>query len=568
MSREESVATRDESLDVSKLFESMKGSDNDELENVEVGVSPLDRVANRERGLQISNFSSDGPVHAHGSMTDEKMEGAQKTIAEMNEMIEKAKAVTILSEKPKTAEELVGVIDALDEMDMDAIRRIQAMSGKDIPNAVKENELLGSDVSSDSTVIDESGQDVNSMFTSRQNKPAITVAEVPENQTSGQNEDGVASVSQVIIDKMDTAGESRVIDFTPDEREKLNESEVIELVSVKRLNINIDNIRKPTEIFMSEYKTNMYNAIAESVNMTFTASRFRGNIRGMTFGEYLDIALSAETTEVDKMNKRFTVIYNIMTSTSVRPFVDYDDFLRRFAYADVQLAVYAAYIATNPEVLSTSLRCGKDTCKAPFDVSYKPRNLLRVERLSEYYREIMEKVANASGEVANKLHDESAVFNRSVIELPSTGIGIECGLRSCYEIIHSVLPYQNDMEKRFNELYPDDVNKTRQIISYVFNYISAIYIKDDNGEYTQRVDDLETMVDIIYNLPVVDYNIILAIMNQAEEDYAIAFGVVNVECPKCHTKTAFVPVDIDNEVFQSFQALGSMQVDKKTLPRF
>ena len=115
--------------------------------------------------------------------------------------------------------------------------------------------------------------------------------------------------------------------------------------------------------------------------------------------------------------------------------------------------------------------------------------------------------------------------------------------------------------------HPDDINHVHEIIALATNYISALYFMDENGDYTIREDNIESIVDFLYDIPMSDYEIISNIMTITDEDYMYGFGVPNVVCPACGNVTKLVDVDIDNEVFRQFQEQGSTKINKETLPR-
>ncbi len=69
----------------------------------------------------------------------------------------------------------------------------------------------------------------------------------------------------------------------------------------------------------------------------------------MSYGEYQDVALSMENITTDVYHKRLSVIYNCMTNISTGPFESFDDFLHKFAFSDMDLALYGLFVATESE---------------------------------------------------------------------------------------------------------------------------------------------------------------------------------------------------------------------------
>lgn len=565
--------TQNPNLDVADLFNKAKGNTNVSNPSVEptpavVNKTPLQMMLEKQQsGTIIKNNNDDGPKRG-GSMTDERVEAVERTMSEMDELAEKARKVSI-TRKPTSDIEMAALIDNLDKLDSDDLQRANDVQGANHQNIVKEDDVMGADISADTVIANGDGTiDKSGLFVPRaaadEAREKITKNEPEKRVTPAKESD---TVSVTINKEAVKDGDRSVVEFTDEEREKLSTAKKIELITVNTININTGKVRRPDENFLQNYATTAHKAIGTSAIMTFVASRFRATLRGLTFGEYVDLALSTEITEVETLNKKLSVLYSAIINTSVGAFTSYDDFLRNFAFKDVSLGTYGLYIATNPEVLELGLECGVAECKKKFSTAFNPRNLLVTDRLSDRFLEIMEKAGSLDGAMAMNYHNDSSIITKQVIELPGSKIGVEVGLRSCYDMIHVVLPFINDIEAIMNAKHPDDTNKVRQIITYVTNYISAVYFKDEHGEYSIREDNIENIVDVIYNIPITDYEIVSAIIDQSDEDYAYSFGVQNVVCPSCGNKTALVAIDLDQEVFRQFQELGSTRIDKETLPR-
>lgn len=563
--------TRNEGMELDDLFNKAKRKDAAE-EKIEIGTNPLlEMQKNKNKGIVVVEQDDDDAKVAGGGLTEERMADVERTLKEMDDQTEKLKMVKI-TKKPANGAEMAALMDHLDDLDINELRRMADERERgEGGNIVEDKDVIGADISAASVL--EGGvnrKDLGSGYFEAKSPDEIgrKVSEDTKDNTEVKNtiEESGSSV-QVIIDKRDNPGESNMINFTEEEREKMTESTSIELIQIKTINVNTGKVVRPDKNFSAKFTTRERVSAAGSVNMTFVASRFRATLRGLTFGEYVDLSLSNDITDVETLKKKLTIIYKAIINTSIGMFVDFDDFCRNFAFKDVDLGTYALYMSTNSEVLETGLTCGLKSCKNHFKVSFRPRQLLRTSKLSSHFLSVMEKCATADEEVALEYHNTSSIIEKNIIELPSSGLAIEVGLRSCFDMIHVVLPFINEVEDYITEKYPEDTNKVRAIVTLITNYVSAVYFKDDEGNYTIRMDDLKDMVEVLYDLPLMDYEIINAIIMQTDEDYDLQFGIENVVCPSCGTKTEFVKVDIDQEVFRMFQELGSTRIDKKSLPR-
>ena len=94
--------------------------------------------------------------------------------------------------------------------------------------------------------------------------------------------------------------------------------------------------------------------------------------------------------------------------------------------------------------------------------------------------------------------------------------------------------------------------------------IRAISIPDEDGTY-ERYDDVSDILEAIYSMNLDDLRIMSEIVDRYNSEYTVTFGVRNVVCPHCQTKTALVNVDIDELVFRAYQRRLSTNVNLASL---
>jgi len=564
--------TRNTELNPESLFNSAKGKT---VAAAEVKTPLQMMMEQKNQGLAIEKDIDDDGSKRGGAMTDERLEGFNETIKNLDELAEKAKKISI-TEKPKSDTEMAQLIDLIDSTPMEEIDALNADPNINEDNIVKADDIMNVDITAESVIDDGSGiartNNIGGIIVSRSageeaKKAANTESEksAPEKRVSSKESDE----SIVIVKDESSIDGTKVIDFTPEERAKLTESEEIRLIKVNKLNINIGKVTpiKSTDI-IGDYTAELRKTAINSVPMTFPVSRFRATLKGLTFGEYIDLASTNDISDSDKLIKKSSIIYNAITSCSIGGFTSFEEFLHNFGYRDLAWATYALYIATNTDVLEMPLKCSVETCNAQFSVKFSTRQLIVDRTMSDYLKNLIVEIGEKDGDEAVKFHNESSVIKKTVIELPTSGIAFEVGFRSLYDMIYRVMPYANDLEAYVENNFPNQSPLSRQAIAlFIMEFISAAYIKDENGEYTRRVDDLFMLTELIYSLPRTDSSILFSLSDQIDEDYGCTFGIQNVECPACHTKSTVVPINIDDEVFRTAQQQANVQIDRKSLPR-
>lgn len=565
------TATRDTDMDLESLMnlnESTGTSDDTEDSKTTTATvtSPLDELAARKgAGYEVNPEEVEDNSVRSGQLRDESMEGVQQTLETMDKMIEAASMVQAV--KPKNDLEMAATMEALSELNPEEVR--QAKTAADTEDLLEQNSgsALGVDLAAETPLaVEGKGTLAGGLFRVKDsNRPASEPIMDPETgepmdpERQAKREETI----RLIVDK---TGYGPNIDFTDEELEKMTLSTQIDVVQVESEELKYAKIKSPDEVFMGKIRTNLHGMLGATSEIPLVGSRIRATFRGLTYGEYANIALSQEITSVENFNTRCNTYYNALKNTSIGGFTSYDDFLKNVAAVDMPMMTFGIYVATNPEHMDIGAVCQVEGCGHRFRHPFVPRTLLDLEHVSDRFLEIMEKVSTVEfGAPAKKYHEESTLITRTRILLPESGIKVDLGLTSCYDMIHDRLPYIADAEKILSTKYPEDTAGIHTLIAGITDTVAAVIINVD-GEDTEVVD-IVAMTDILYNLPYKDYELIMAITAQSNTDYAYNFVTKNVICPKCKTKTEYMSIALDSEIFTQLQTRRSTTVNPATLPR-
>lgn len=364
---------------------------------------------------------------------------------------------------------------------------------------------------------------------------------------------------EVLIDK---TGYGANFKFTEDETKTIEEASTIKINEVKTIDLSALRVKKSDKSFQERIQER--NNSGSRTTIILPASGLKVQMKGMTYGEYTDLALSMDNIDFDKFYKRLSIIYNKMTNISTGPFKDFEDFLKNVAYTDISLATYALFVASEPEVKEIALECGDKACGKNFNWKYSPRSLLNLERCGDVLLRRMSKVTSSPAMDYDKLHEESAVSKSKLIELPQSHFVVEIGMTSAYEFLYNFVPLMDPdtVNEEFGELA--DAYRENFVL---LTAIHSIYVPNDDGSYT-RYDTYRDILDAIYNIAPVEIQILASYAAKITSEYRITFGINNVECPHCHHKTKFIDIDIDTLVFQTYQRLMNMDVKLDTMQDF
>ena len=381
-------------------------------------------------------------------------------------------------------------------------------------------------------------------------------------QDTNSTSDEKKQIVQILIDK--TGYGSQRIDFTDEEKKTIYESEEILLTSVRKLDLKSIRINTRTDKD-SEKKIRSFQETARNhqlsdshADVTFVNSGFHAQMTGMNYGELSDAAIDPDMIDFDRMNKQATVIYNHMTNMSRPPFESYDDFLKNFAYADLDMALYGLYVATMPSLQTLGLTCGRQDCQNRFNQNFHTRELLQFDRCTETYLNRFRTIINSKPQEWNAVLNDAPLFNTTLIELPESKYCVEFGPITLYDYLYKVLPIGN--EETFRATFGD--NPSMHILENMESIpaIRQIMVPDGEGGY-DPYDSLKDLMDILASVSTDEIKIIRSMTRYILADSICYFGLKNIKCPKCGTPTEYVPVDIGTLVFQEHERLQNTTID-------
>ena len=238
--------TRNTELNPESLFNSAKSGKTVAAAEVKTPLQMM--MEQKNQGLAIEKDIDDDGAKRGGAMTDERLEGFNETIKNLDELAEKASKISI-TEKPKTDTEMAQLIDLIDSTSMEEIDALSADPDVNEDNIVKADDLMDVDITAESVIDDGSGMartnNIGGIIVSRSTgEEAKKAAGIESGKSAPEKQDSNKTVDEavVIVKDESSVDGSKVIDFTPEERAKLTESEEIHLVKVNKLNINMGKI--------------------------------------------------------------------------------------------------------------------------------------------------------------------------------------------------------------------------------------------------------------------------------------------------------------------------------------
>ena len=537
--------TRDNSLDLTNLVKKIPKTEEPKKEE-----SPIDKaMKHQEKGLIVDKeeMSDNVPELRANYDTDESREGFEEKLDELSTQAEIAKKV-IAIKKPTDDIETTQMMDELSEITLDD-------NGEPVlPEGAKwfvpKNK------------IPENIQDL-----------AATETDKVEDVNASEEDEEKNKIVQILIDK---TGLGANIELDENEKKIVDESTEIRLVEVEDKELKTAKVRRNTDNDLSFMETvEKYQLSVSKTRMIFPLSGFSAELNGLSYGEFADITLdvsedSTDEYDFDKNWKMLSVIYEKMQNISSGSFKNFEDFLKKFAWKDVPLAIYALLISTQPETDTLSMRCNEPKCKKGFTHKYSTRSLIDFSSSKKAYLELIDKVSNAKGHDRFAVAEESLVRNIKKILLPSGMYVLEIGPASCWDYLYGICEAFSEFQDLSEEEREEKADEFLKQVYYsmMLYIVRAIDVKDANGEQHSITDYRKIFEIFDKHMTPSDFNVVRAITAKAEEDYKIGFTLKNIVCPHCGAVTESIDIEPKELVFQIQQTMSNTQITLKDFQLF
>lgn len=550
-----------------------KDSEEDDVEYKEPELTPLQKmIKKKETDIDGIVFSDEELEKGHEGFKDiihneDRIEDWDKRELEMDSFFKKRAALVQTkdyktqieyAEMVKEVEDVVFTFNGAEFAHPETIKyfRIRTKddpeyTAQDVANGVPSPESIAFSNNLD----EETKKSLRKENNNDSNNNAELSTITDEDDPSPNEPEVDKNMIQVIIDK---TGLGTDFAFTEEERSKIQQVETIQVNELKVVDIAAVKAKKSKKSFQDVVKER--DLSGNRVKIAFPGSGFRAEMKGLTYGEYADVALGMDNITVDQTYKRLSIIYNKMTNISCGPFDNFEDFLHKFAYVDIPLALYAIYVATEPEVTDISLRCTRPNCGQNYGWKFSPRSILRLDSCSAYVRENLSKILSAYAADFDDIAEESDVRQSKYVELPNSKYIIEIGLASAYEYIYNLVPVINEdnFREEFGDIFQDYMD-TIVLLTTIRN----VRVPDEDGTYI-LCENYKDIINAIYTISPEEIQILTAYTIDLQEKYSLHFSLGKVVCPHCGAVTQDLEVTVDEMVFRTYSRLLNTRVKLKT----
>lgn len=210
----------------------------------------------------------------------------------------------------------------------------------------------------------------------------------------------------------------------------------------------------------------------------------------------------------------------------------FDDFCDRFPWFDIDLAVYAIYVASSPETYTGAITCS--FCKEQFDYDFHADKMLITDDFPDNIKNSIENVLkNVSDEEGmKKIHDDNMAAR--LMKSPKT--------KNVYSLQSPSISKARSVFKYKSEESQDDINT---IVNMLIIREMWIWIPEDQSYVHINPDEQDLMFELVKDMNEYDFQLITKFLT--EYLYAPRFGA-KTKCPNCGNDLV-LETSIDELVF-------------------
>lgn len=379
----------------------------------------------------------------------------------------------------------------------------------------------------------------------KNNEPVNDINEDETEEDPGMTKDEFNQKYNEAVVVIDKAGFGRVINFTPEEHEKLEKVKKIKLEEIENISLDTIKTKKPKKKDIDKIIKRITNVA--TTNIVLPISGYTAEIKGCSAYELISLIDSNDNALLNAQNK-WSLIHSKIENTSIGK-MEFNDFLLNTAANDYNTFIYGLLCSTYPDDDTIPLTC--DKCNKSFDHHYSVKSLIRAEAMEEKLQDtIMTIVDNSiSEQAAKKIHDESLISQVKRVKLPHSGIIAEIYVQSAYDLINKSI---KDLTDNTDEKYA----QTAVLSTLINNFY--VPDPDEPGTYFEVTSGAD-ISKTIYTLNEVDVLVIRKLGEDLLNNMAISYGLMNVTCPHCGNYIPFIEMELENILFYRYrQALNTV----------
>ena len=350
----------------------------------------------------------------------------------------------------------------------------------------------------------------------------------------------------IIIDKTKMG---HVIDFTDEERAKLQKVKSIKLKEVETIELQSIKTKK-AKVGVADKILQKRNSV-RNTTVVLPVSGFTVVMKGCSTFELMGL-INSNAVDVMALVSKWTLVHSKVESTSIGK-LSFNNFLNSVSSMEYDILVYGILCATFPDEDTFPLNCPK--CRTSIEHKYSVRSLLRAEEMSPELAEKVKEVADASytENQAKECFENSILNTELTIRLPISEFVCTLGVQNAYSFIYDSVNAIDKMDEKYQQAI------------ILTSAIPTIYVPnpDDDGDSYLEIADTEDKIKLVYSLEARDISILTNKIGKLTDGMQFKFGLMDINCPnaKCKHHINSVEVELETILFHKYQQAMNTNID-------
>ena len=357
--------------------------------------------------------------------------------------------------------------------------------------------------------------------------------------------------------------ESDKLEIAPEDQPKVHKASAIRLVEVEDEDLKYIKVKKqPSNIPINIAKLNTCTLTRYAVPCINTVDMC--TFAGTSTYNLVNLYFSNDDSYKARISKQMDLAYDkFVSSTTKEKYTDAgalamtkEDFLNWFAFADLNAAMYAIYVASSTEMITSRFDCQNETCtdidektgetkRHSFDFTYNCKDIMSFDNISDQFKPILEGIRSYNNDYnkMSKFRDEKNIGYRYKSSITKNIYEIETP--SCAKALS------------FADYVKDDDNQLSDVYFGIAVHIAKIYLYcgDEDGEPTYiEVTDPETIYNIVSDAIEPEFDLYTKKL-VANKSYSYDTSL-KYKCDKCGNEVDS-SIDMASLVFLKAQRMGS-----------
>lgn len=392
---------------------------------------------------------------------------------------------------------------------------------------------------------------VESGLTEEEATSAVTRRAIKEASEINSKYTTAAAEPNVAIVKIDKT-QSENVEFTEEEKEKMSKAKAIRLVEVEDsslLTIPIKTSDSDDILFTAIHRA---SCNVSKYNMPMINTFDNCDFTGATTIQLVQAVYDENDSDYHRYQEQLELVYTKFQGSTTMDKYDIEgntimtkeDFAKWFRFFDIPVAMYAIYVASSTETITSSFKC--EACEKDYDFEYNTKKLISYEGIPDKFQADLDSVLRLSADregltelKANSRRGKrfQSQFTKNIYDISSPSVARAL----------NVLRYVN----------PRD-SYARYLSMYAMMFDSIFVYDPSDKQYIEiKSDNPRAILSFLYDIIDTELKLITKVIN---DFYFIPTFKLTRKCPHCGN-VEDITFSIDELVFLKAQSMEVEEIE-------